>query len=993
MADAKVFNIPAYDAFVDTLVHGIVARFAGADPLALARVEIMVPTRRAQRAVTEAFLRHAGGRPVILPSLTPIGDLDEDELDLAGNLAALDLPPAIAPLQRRIALARLVAQWSTTRTGTDAALTIDQAARLADQLAALLDQVQAERLTFERLVDLVPDDYAAHWQDVLGFLRIVTEHWPAVLAERGVMDPVARRNALVAARLTAWRDEPPGHPIVAAGSTGSVPVTADLLAAVAGLPNGCVVLPGLDPELDPATWQAVDPTHPQYGLARLLDRLAVDRADVPLWRPEARPLVGPSPSALARQAFLREALRPAATTAAWRDLAAMPATALGQVTYVPCPGSREEATVIALVLREVLERRDPPHTGALITPDRGLARRVAAELGRWGVTVDDSAGTPLRQTPPATFLRLAIAAVAEQFAPVPLLALAKHPLAAGGLAPAACRAVARRLERLVLRGPRPAPGIAGLHAALTRRDDPPARVGHWLDRLAEAAAPLIELTTAATASPAALLEAHLRFAEAFAAAPDAPGAVRLWAGDAGEAAATVMADLADAFADLPAVAPHRYPALFDAMLDGVSVRPRHGGHPRIAILGLLEARLQRFDVAILGGLNEGVWPPAPDPDPWMSRQMRGDFGLPDADRRVGLAAHDFVQACASPTVVLTRAARVDGAPTVPARWLTRMRHVAVQAEIDFSPADHWRHWQTWLDRVAPSPLAPTDPRPAPAPPVAARPRNLAVTHVQRWMRNPYDIYARHILRLRRLDPLDQPPNPAHYGSVIHGVLDAFAREFPVTPGGVLDSAAETRLLDLGEAAFAPYAEHPVVAAFWWPRFRRIAKWFVANENARRGDLRVSVTERRGAMTIDAPGGAFVLTAIADRIDVTGDDRLIIVDYKTGQHPRDPDIAAGFEPQLSLEAAIAAAGGFADVPVGPVAALEYWSLRGGDPAGEMTAVGHDPEVLRRDAVAGVRDLIAAFDDPATPYECTPRAAAAPRFDDYAHLARVKEWSGP
>lgn len=992
----RVFNIPAYDPFVDALAHGIVARFGGADPLALSRVEILVPTRRAQRAVAQAFLRQSDGRPVILPRLTPVGDVDEDELDIAAGAAGLGLPPAIAPLRRRLALARLVAQWGAGQG--DDGIAVDQAVRLAGQLAELLDHVQAERLSFDNLTDLVPDDYAVHWQEVLGFLRIVTEYWPAVLAELGAMDPVARRNALVAARIAGWQASPPDHPVIAAGSTGSVPATADLLDAITALPQGAVVLPGLDTALDEASWRALEPAHPQYGLARLLDRLSVGRADVALWRPEAPPLVGPSPTAIARQAFLTESLRPAATTAEWTKLAPMPATALDQVTYVPCPGSREEATVIALILREVLERRDPPRTGALITPDRGLARRVAAELRRWGVAVDDSAGVPLRQTPPAAFLRLAIDAVAEQFAPVPLLALFKHPLAAAGVDTGAFRTLARDLEILVLRGPRPGPGIAGLIAALeaasaTRgRKDRAERVSAWLDRVAGLATTLTELFDAENAPPAALLDAHLRFAEAMADTPQRPGAARLWAGDAGEAAASLMADLADAVVDMPDIAPRRYPALFDALLDGSAVRPRHGGHPRVAILGLLEARLQRFDVTILGGLNEGVWPPGPTADPWMSRQMRHDFGLPDVDRRIGLAAHDFVQACASPVVVLTRAARVDGTPTVPARWLTRMRHVARQADIDFAEADDWRHWQLWLDRVDPSPLAPRDPRPAPVPPVEVRPRRLPVTDVQRWMRNPYAIFARRILNLRRFDPLDQPPTAAHYGSVIHDVLDAFVREFPVAPGTVLGEPAERRLMALGEAGFAPYAKHPTVRAFWWPRFQRIARWFIRNENHRRAELAATGTELDGQLVIDAPRGPFTLTAIADRIDTLPDGRLVIIDYKTGQHPRDPDVEAGFEPQLSLEAAIAAAGGFDGVAPASVAALQYWTLRGGDPAGQVNEVKRDPEALRRDAVAGVRELVALFDDPATPYECIPRDAAAPRFDDYAHLARVKEWSG-
>ncbi len=1017
----RVFNIPADRQFADTLVEGVLARHADpADPAALTRVEILLPTRRAQRAVTQAFLRASGGRPTLLPRMAPLGDLDDADMALSGLVdAEVDLAPAIAPLRRRLALARLVVQWSLAAAGDSRsrpAMAVDQAVRLAAQLTDLLDEVQTQRLSFAGLRDLVPERYAVHWQQVLTFLHIVVEQWPTALAALDALDPIARRNTLVAARLAAWRAAPPAHPVIAAGSTGSIPATADLLHAVAGFPDCAVVLPGLDSTVDEQTWQHVGPSHPQYGLAELLSRLGIVRADVTPWRTPNDNAAGAANSpplplfapAQARQHFLSEAMRPAETTQDWAKLGPIPATALDRVTYIPCPSDREESTTIALIMREVLEQHDPPRTCALITPDRKLARRVAAALRRWQVTVDDSAGIPLHHTTPVTFLRLCIDVIVESWAPLPVLALLKHPLAGAGMDPADLRSNARRLERAILRGPRPAPGIAGVRAALDalaadpkRRDPPPALYG-LLDRLAAMSAPVAAFFAAqssAAVDPAALLHAHLAFAEALAATPGLPGPARLWSADAGESAAQVMAEMADALAGVPAIPADRYPALFDALLDGVAVRPRHGGHARLAILGLLEARMQSVDVAILGGLNEGTWPPQPATDPWMSRQMRRDFGLPDTERRIGLAAHDFVQAFAAPIVVLTRAERVDGAPTVPARWLTRMQHVATQAGLALSPsgiasgatpgaqARTWRYWQRSLDRTEDWAGRVQRP-PAPCPPVTARPRQLAVTHIQRWMRNPYDIYARHVLRLRQLDAIDEQPRASHYGSVIHGVLDAVVSRYP---SGPLPRGALAELLALGEAAFAPFAAHPSVHAFWWPRFERIARWFIDHEAGYRTGVARSVTERTGRLTIDAPAGPFTLTAKADRIDVTHDGTLRIVDYKTGEAPAPKDIDAGLEPQLSLEAAIAAAGGFAGVPAAVASDLVYWSLRGGHPAGEEKPINGDPAALAAEALAGLTRLVAAFDDPATAYHCRPRAAAAPRFDDYAHLARVKEWA--
>ncbi|MGF1641516.1 MAG: PD-(D/E)XK nuclease family protein, partial [Rhodospirillales bacterium] len=392
-------------------------------------------------------------------------------------------------------------------------------------------------------------------------------------------------------------------------------------------------------------------------------------------------------------------------------------------------------------------------------------------------------------------------------------------------------------------------------------------------------------------------------------------------------------------------------------------------------------------VMILGSLNEDSWPPAADASPWMSRPMMTAFGLPLPERRIGLSAHDFAQAFAAPRVWLTRATRIEGTPTVPSRWLLRLENLLAgtgAADALTRDSAQWLHWQRALD--SPDAFRPVD-RPAPTPPVEARPRRLSVTQIETWMRDPYAIYARHVLNLKALDPIDADPDAADYGARIHKALDRFVRETP----GPLPPDALTRLLAAGRDSFGELLERPAIRAFWWPRFRRIADWFLALERDRHAGLRATASEVAGALTLDAPAGPFVLTAVADRIDTLADGSLAVIDYKTGAPPANREVAAGFAPQLPLEAAIAQAGGFAGAPAAPVSALEYWRLGGGDPAGERIVLAGDPGALTGEAIAGLRMLIARFDLPATPYESRPRPAVAPRFSDYEHLARVKEWS--
>lgn len=993
-APAQVFTIPPGVPFVDCLAAGLLAR-AGGDPLALAAMTVLLPNRRAARALGEAFLRQGEGKALLLPRLVPLGEVDAEELLLTAEellqdpAAALALQPALPPLRRQALLSRLVEAWARA---SGVALSGAGVAELAQELAALLDEAENNEVPLAGLADLVPARYADHWQGTLKFLSLISETWPGLEAAEGALSPATRRRRLLEIQAEAWRRAPPGAPVIAAGSTGSLPAVARLLAVVARLPRGEVILPGFDLAAGPTLWTAIreDPAHPQHGMALLLETLAAKPADVRLW-PGA-------PPGAPRAPLVQAALRPAAMTDSWRDLAqAAPLAAwraaLDGLAWIDCPGPREEATIIALKLREALET--PGRTAALVTPDRALARRVRAELLRWGLAIDDSAGTPLDQTPPAVLLRLLAAAAAEELAPVPLLALLKHPLASGGEAPASFRAKARRLERLVLRGPRPAAGFAGLKAAILAAGREPEAdktafeaLAAWIDHLAALLQPYLDALLPQVAAPADLLRVHLTAAEALAASDSESGATRLWRGEAGEAAAELFASVIEA-GDFPPLAPADWPAWLDLLLRGQAVRPRWGSHPRLAIWGPLEARLQQADLMILGGLNEGTWPAESDPGAWLSRPMRAALGLPSPERRVGQAAHDVAQALAAPSVLLTRAEKVEGAPTLPARWLLRLEALVRTLGLEQSLV-RWRATDLgWCDLLDRPPGPPQGARPPePRPPVELRPNRLSVTRIETWMRNPYAIYASKILRLEPLAPLDEDPSAAERGLLVHRVLERFAKSFPDR----LPPDADQALHKILEEELEGEAVRPGLALLWRPRLRRIADWVLATERERRPLLRRVLAERAGEIAIArADGSDFRLTAVADRLELGEDGRVTIVDYKTGAPPKDAELVAGRSPQLPLEAAMLEQGGFADLATAEVAGLEFWHLTGGAEAGKVRPVKAELETLVADAYQGLCDLIAAFDDPATPYHAWPDVAWKPRFDDYALLARVPEWA--
>ncbi len=963
-------SLPPNVPFLDALAAWWLGRAGGA----LDRIAdglFLVPTRRAARGLSEAFLRQAAGAPLLLPRIAALGGLDEVPLALSG---ALDLPPSVDGPRRLAVLSRMILAMGG-RHG--APTTADRAWLLAADLAALLDEAaRAEIDLAETLPRAAGQEFAAHWNVTLDFLGIVTRFWPDWLAEEGLEDPVKRQVRLLDAQSQAWQANPPGHPVIAAGTTGGIPAVARLLRVVARLPQGQVVLPGLDHALDEPSWQALDETHPQAGLRALLAGIGATRGDVAAW--DIHPPIAPG----ARVAMLRLALLPAASLGQWRQQAVIDPAGLERLAPAD---QQEEAQAIALVLREALEQ--PGARAALVTPDRGLAQRVAAELRRFGVVADDSAGEPLRDTPPSVFLRLLAQAVIEGLRPVPLLALLKHPFCAAGLSPARARAEARALEIACLRGPMPAQGIAGLRR--TKAD------ATFLDRLEHCLAPL---TATLGGTPASQFRGLLQAAENLAATPAQPGAAILWQGEDGEALADHAAAVLRAFEDLPAQNPAILPGLLDAALAGVAVASRRAlrtgdaaEHPRIFIWGLLEARLQSADTLVLGGLTEGVWPQAAEPGPWMNRAMRRLAGLPSPEDAVGLAAHDFVAcACAAGRVVLSAPKRRDRAPAVPSRWLSRLDGLLAggAAAMPSHPASVWARAIDRPDGAA-QPVAP----PAPAPALALRPRRLSVTEIETWLRDPYGIYAKHILGLRKLDPLEDSADAADYGRIVHAGLQDFHRQF----GTAWPADAGTRLRGCMDAALDAAAMRPALAAWWRPRLRRIADWVTDTEAERRAKFRLALirSEQDGAWRFDAPAGDFTLIGRADRIERMIDGGIAILDYKTGAPPSQKAVEDGLAPQLPLEAAMVAHGAFGADLTGRAVELTYWQISGGYAPGKVKRLFNGDAGKVADAAAQaaekLRALVASFDRADRAYLSQPHPGSAPRFTDYAQLARVAEWA--
>ena len=1025
-AKPNVFNIPASAPFlaalIDALRNGkLVPGFPAInDPLELSKATIFLPTRRACRLAREVFLDSLEGAAAILPRIVALGDLDEDEIAFAqaasGELAeaALALPEAFGALDRRLTLAELIAKWAATIGPHEGAPLIANtpaaAIALADDLARLMDDMITRQVPWKNLDKLVPGDLDQYWQQSLKFLQFVHPLWRAILKEQNAIESAERRDLLIEAE--AKRLATSNAPVIAAGSTGSMPATAKLLATIAALPHGALVLPGLDMDLDDASWALIagntgDKTHDgapaaghaQFSMQALLARIGIKRADVKQLS---------EPMAHSRELLVSEALRPAASTERWqartakKDFTAAAERALSSLAMIEAANAEEEALAIAVALREALE--SPGKTAALVTPDRALARRVVASLARWNVEVDDSGGDSLAGTPAGIFARLAAQAALGGLEPVTLLALLKHPLLRLMHPAGAHHAAIATLEHALLRGPRPRPGSDGLAHALStfreNRDSMHRSDPRWLieDDAYDVAAELIARLGAALAPLetlkrgshplAALAKCHSAVISGL--GRDAKGGVAAFAGNDGSALARAFEELSESSAaNNLAVAKSDYTELFRASIGDRVVRRTELNDVRVRVLGPLEARLQAFDRVVLGGLNEATWPPETRSDPWLSRPMRRDLGLDPPERRIGLSAHDFAQSLGAPEVILTRAAKVAGSPTVTSRFVQRIAALAGEGWKDvLTRGHHYLDLARELDR--PVDIKPAK-RPEPRPPIAARPDRLSVTAIEDWLRDPYTIYARYILRLMPIDAVDTAPGARDRGTVIHGAIGDYTEKFAAkAPADPLKE-----LLALGERNFAPLYDYPEARAFWWPRFKRIAHWFVQWDTQRRVGMASLYAEIRGSIKFPIGKREFTLSAVADRIERRNGGSYAILDYKTGAARTEKQVRTGLAPQLTLEAAILRGGGFEAIPAGSVSEITYVTLRGSEPAGKQQPIsfkeGKTPDSEAEYALTRLKELAAKFEIETTPYLSLVHPMWKFHYGDYDHLARVKEWS--
>lgn len=953
-----LFAISPEKPFMEQLVAGLTARI-GRQPDALGETTIFLPTRRACRLLQDTLLscfeQRLSSSSLLMPHIVPLGDMDHAELTLSSELlqqGQRDIPmKPLAPLHEKILVARLLKAKSPH-------MAFEQTLSIASTLLSFVQELQSEDIDPASIQTLLENEFAEHWKESITFLTLFLECWPAILKERVASDRMDYRHFW----MRFYADSLPRHPhhVIAAGVRGGTPVVNELLRAIARHPKGAVILPALDSGMEESCWDALSHSHPLFLTKQLLNECGVDRKEVPEWGDKE------GQSSL----IWREVFRPSETSHRWHELPAEIARAHEHIDVLACRDQHEEALIIAMMMREALEV--PGKTASLITAEQRLREQVREHLKRWDLVIDDSAGRSLSDAPTIQLMRLIAKASLDIGDGVALLACLKHPFATMGFAPEHMKAMLRRFERHILRKERDHKVLDDYIAHAHDVGDPDLL--DWCERLAEILRPFLSLCAKEELGFAEFLSCHIDLAEKLAATEEEEGAARLWRYDSGQAASEHFSQLLDIGRDIGMIAAEEYAPLFDRLCAAVSYYPTEETHPRLKILSPIEARLHHADHIILGGLQEGVWPSASVSNPWLSRSMRDLVGLLPLEKEMGDSAHDMYCLAHAKQLTMSYAKKQGDSPTAPSRWLARFQNITTLWSSHKTPS----HWHSWAHALGTPKEKISISLPAPKPPLSVRPRRLSVTRIEQGMSNPYQLYARDMLRLYPLAALSGTISLRHFGNLVHHFLEQ--AEFAGPTQG------EASL----QEAIAAYTHHPAISHIWRRHLHAVLGWFedyrAASQPAntyveKEGDLHKSVQCADETIEVTICGKA-------DRLEFTADG-LHIVDYKTGALPSARKIKRGESLQLPLLALIAKEGGFADVTKGsPIAKISYIDVSGLESTGRGEAVSGDMDDLLRQTALTLDQFLHMLYSSDTEFRPTITLKET-HYNPYVHLSRMRE----
>ena len=977
----KISAVALGTPFLDNLASGLLARH---ETFNLGNTVIILPAEEARRNLLKLLTIMAKPKALLLPRTYIVseslplkrphreGDLD---LILPCNLLPDTLP--IPSVYRDLLLGRLIFQWQKGPDQTNSQ-SLHRCLKIAPTLGSFFDELQSFQTNYLSLDDSFTSDDALHWESINKFLKIIIKQWPLILSEQIWQDPILYDQLITKLLIQHWEKEPPKNNIIVAGFTGNLPHIANLLSFIASLPTGHVVIPSLDHKLGKKTWENLPEDHPQHALKKLLVDLKIENNLVPEW---FSPFGYSNSSAPPKHPvnFITSVFSPREDEQATNT----GRKTSSDLTMITAHNIYSEAQTISLIIKEFLTTNKGDVS--LFAEDQNLVKQVALQLRRWNLDLCNYIAHSPDPAGAGSFLQLVGEMICSAVSPVSLLSTLKHPMCTGHTSLTLFKNLRNELELKCLRGIRPEPGFSGIIASLNNSADKNRELITWLQSLEKASLYFCRLVKSKKAPLKSLLAAHIDFSIWLSETGKYP-ATRLWKSYEGKRLNQHLLSLCSTLKNSFIIEGTEYSDIFKCLLHNIPNDTQDFDTTRIYAYDPKRTLFSSSPLHILAGMNETTWPSFSQNDEWLSSQMRRALSLPSKKKTKAFANLHICQASTASKIVLTRSKVANGVQTTPAYHFARIENAA-KKEGMHEAVDKSRYWDHMGQNLEHKTLSiPQSRRPAPTPPISARPRTLSATQIERWMQDPYGIFVSTILKIRPLRSIDAKVNPSDYGRMVHQALERFLQTYPTN----LPPNPYQKLLEFGQISFRKVRTQPEAYAFWWPRFERLARYFIDQENKSRKHITAAYAEVSGTTTIDLPSGPFTLTTRADRINIRVDRKVDIIEYKTGALPTTPKILNGSKPQLLLEALIILNNGFEEIDTRAINSIVSTQLSGALTAGNRRTIQKGISTKATELLSTIIELIESFDNENTPYYFVPHNDFAPQYNEFEHLARMKEW---
>jgi ATP-dependent helicase/nuclease subunit B len=935
-----------------------------------------MPNRRSANALRTVFLEEIESGSRILPSIEAIGDLDEKAIVLSGVdsdslLEYLKSQKTSLEIGYRLLLLReTMLNYSHS--------SIEQAMGLSKELDVFLRDIENYEIDFSKLDNLVGEDLAIHWQQILDFLKNFGTRWQDLLNKHNIASTYGNRVSSVRFYEKILKKVGLKNPLLMVGNFEPSESTLNLMKTLLKCDNAYLIFKGLENVMTAEECQSIDETHSHFLSEKTLEKLALDkRSMVNLRYPEYKTIGNDSLQSL----YI--SMLPPELTYRWQNNDKI--CELKHIQYIECREIHDELNLIMVYLLDHIAKNGLKNIA--LVANQELSQRLELLLSYWNIPFNNNYGKKFILHGVVRYLMLIVEVYNENYRANKLLSLLKNNFTRFGYDREKLLKNIQLFEEYILHNGVNRNGMESYRVNLRSVENEQTRedLTEFFDRIES----YFAILDGKNLPLEKLVQNHLQLAEKLAGSVENDGADILWhSEESGEKVRELFYGellLQSKYFGNSNIADYEY--ILNFLISERSYSDDYSLYPAVNITSVQEAQLINYDLVIIANLNDGANPMNTPPDPWMSRKMRIDLGLPPRETEIGKSYFNLIQLVAQKKVLLTRSRNVDGTPSIKSRFLQRLETMLhcnglglATNEAIVRGFQKYHSFEYNLENNI------YKVRPQPKPPVNLRPRNLSATNIDLLNLNPYDIYVKKILALKKTNPLEKENIHARVGIILHSIFERYSRDYEK----YRRSGSGALALLVKDTLDHSFANDQLLTELYYDRVLETTRYFIElDERSRKENYSITL-EDWNECDLGA-GKNFFLSARIDRMEKLNNS-MRIIDYKTGTAPSKTDIICGWRLQLPVEALILSK----SRPGIDIESLQYWLVK--QKNCKVTEINDGEKMRGTNNIILIRELVKKteefvmklvdlFDNEFTGYTATNRNS---HYSDFNHLSRLEEW---